>query len=331
MIARSVTLVLTVALLLCGCGLDLHDVPMPRLVDGPTRTLTAEFESALNLPVESPVKLDGRIVGQVEAIDVVDYRARVRMAVSTAVTLHEGTRAEIRLTSPMGTAFVELVDGRRSALLATDAVLGPDATTRAPDVADLLSSLSVVVTGGSFADVKTIVDELNVALGGNAPVVRSLMGRLNRVVTDLNAHTASFDAALDAVDRLSGRLAADAPVLVEAIRAIDPAVRALGDQRADLMRLLDTVHRLAGTGKEVIPALRDDLVATLEHTGPVLAALTRNRENLNRTMRGLIEFGRRTDAASPGDFSNFDLTLLLDPQGLDPAPGQPEQPRGGGR
>ena len=63
----------------------------------------------------------------------------------------------------------------------------------------------------------------------------------------------------------------------------------------------------------------------------MLAALTRYRENLNRTMRGLIEFGRRTDAASPGDFSNFDLTLLLDPQGLDPAPGQPEQPRGGGR
>ncbi len=312
-----------------GCGLDLHDVPMPALISGPTWELSAVFESALNLPVESPVKVDGRIVGQVRSIDVQDFRAVVTMDVLETTLLREGAHAEIRLTSPMGTAFVELVDGPESRPnLADGARLAEDVTTRAPDVADLLSSLSVVVTGGAFADVRTIIRELNVALDSNSPTIRGLLSGLDRAMTDLNAHTPQIDAALDAVDRLSGQLADDMPVLVTAIRDLDPAIRALDSQRGELMQLLRTVRKLGNTSETFINATRDDLLAVLDNTGPVLSTLARSRTNLNRTMRGLIEFGRRTDDASPGDFSNFDLTLLLDPQGLDPVPENPEAPAG---
>lgn len=324
---------LTVALgVLAGgsaCGLDLHDVPMPSLVSGPTWELSAEFDSALNLPVESPVKVEGRIVGQVRSVDVRDYRAVVTMELLEEVRLHEGAQAEIRLTSPMGTAFVELLDGPAGgAPLAAGSRLAPGATTRAPDVSDLLSSLSVVVTGGAFADIRTIVRELNVALDANSPTVHGLLAGLDRAVTDLNAHTPQIDAALVAVERLTRRLGDDLPLLVEAVRDLEPALRALDSQRGELLELLRTVRRLGRTSEEFIGAVRDDLVAALDHTGPVLRTLVRSRDDLNRTMRGLIEFGRRTDRASPGDYSNFDLTLLLDPKGLDPVPRNPETPGG---
>lgn len=312
-----------------GCGLDLHDVPMPSLISGPTWELTAAFDSALNLPVESPVKVDGRIVGQVRSIDVEDYRALVTMDILQTTHLHAGTTAEIRLTSPMGTAFVELVDAPKpKKRLADGAVLDAAATTRAPDVADLLSSLSVVVTGGAFADIKTIVDELNVALDSNSPTVRGLLRSLDRTMADLNRHTPQFDAALDSVDRLSRLLAADMPVLVTAVRDLEPAVVALHSQRDDLLGLLEVVRQLGDTSEVVVADIRDDLVDVLDDTAPILATLAKSRRTIDRSLRGLIEFGTRTDNASPGDYSNFDLTLLLDPLGLDPVPKNPDVPAG---
>src|SRR3546814_16606241 len=89
------------------------------------------------------------------------------------------------LTSPMGTAFVELIDGKGENL-PEGSVIGLASTTKSPDVADLLASLSVVVTGGSFADIKTIIDEVNVALDQNTGDVRELMGRRNSLVTGPN-------------------------------------------------------------------------------------------------------------------------------------------------
>lgn len=169
---------------------------------------------------------------------------------------------------------------------------------------------------------------MNVALDSNSPTVHGLLAGLDRAVTDLNAHTPQIDAALTAVERLTSQLGDDLPILVDAVRDLEPAVRALDSQRGELMQLLRTVRRLGRTSEEFIGATRDDLVAALDHTGPILKTLVDNRADLIRTMRGLIEFGSRTDDASPGDFSNFDLTLLLDPKGLDPIPQNPEAPEG---
>lgn len=319
--------VLCLGLLFGGCGLSLDDVPMPALIEGPTYELTAVFENALNLPVDSPVKWGGRTVGQVVAVEVSDYRAEVEMVITEGTAIRAGGRAEIRLTSPMGTAFVELLDGPDgNAPLADGATIEVASTTRAPDVADLLSSLSVVVTGGAFADIGTVVDELNVALTGNAPAARALLSGLDRTLTDLNAHTDEFDRALRGVNRLSRRLADDAPYLVQAVRDLRPAVRALEGQQDDLLQLLGKVRRLGDSTEAFTDAVRVDLAKTLRSAGPVLDSLRRSQSNLVRGMRGLIRFGTLTDDASPGDFSNFDLTLLLDPDGLNPTTGQPQQP-----
>ncbi len=63
----SVALAAAFTLGACG-GPDLYDVPLPSKVTGKTYPLSAEFASALNLPPASPVKLEGRTVGQVAEI-----------------------------------------------------------------------------------------------------------------------------------------------------------------------------------------------------------------------------------------------------------------------
>ncbi len=197
------------------------------------------------------MKRDGATIGQVEAIEVDDFQAHVRMKLVESVQLRKGTQAEIRLTSPMGTAFVELTDGD-GAPMAAGSMIPASATNQAPDVTDLLSSLSVVVTGGSYADLKTIVDELNVALTGNADDVRRLLGRLDSSMGSLQAHTAS-STGLGRAAPADGELAGDARCWPRGHRD-HPGGALARRQRESMMTLLAELRRFGRTGAHVVNA-----------------------------------------------------------------------------
>lgn len=310
---RFSTLVLAGTLTLSGCGLELRDVPMPGLVSGPTYTVDAVFANALNLPDQAPVKLDGDTVGEVDSITVDDFRARVRLRLNDSVVLHRGTRADIRLTSAMGEAFVELVaPARPGARIRPGGVLGLRATSTAPDSTDLLAALSVVVTGGSFADVQVVVTELRRALQDNGAHVRRLLRRLDHLVTGLNRRTASIDSVLDHLDELTASLAKDSATISEAVGEITPAVTVLARQRESAVALLRELSALSRAGKHVIAATRDEILAQLLDVEPILDTVVRNQRSLTPLLKGVSAFARQLDHATPGDFANFQLTTLLD-------------------
>ena len=319
MIARraAAAVVLLLGLTACG-GPALEDLPYPKLVDGDTMRLDAVFDDALNLPPQAPVKMDGVVVGQVGDIRADDFRAHVELDVLRTADLRRGTTAQIRLTAPMGTSYVELTNGDGPELV-EGAVLTD--TTHAPEVTDLLSAMSVLVTGGSFGDIGTIIDELNKALDGNAGEVRKLLADLSDASGDLLARTALFDRSLAAMDRLSGQLAADSPKLVAAVDDLAPAIRVASRQRAPLMRLLGEVDRFSDTARTAIGRTRTDLLTTLDRLGPVLASLQHTRHLVLPVLRGIVRFGSKTRAATPGDYSNFDLRFELDPDSLLPHQG----------
>ncbi len=318
---------------LTGCGLELKDVPLPGLVGGPTYGITAEFSDALNLPVDAPVKLEGVTVGQVTAVRAGDYVAEVDLAISDDVVLRSSSRAAIRLTSPMGTAYVQLVPGKKGRPMRDGAIIAADRTHEAPDVTDLLTALSTVVTGGSFGDISTIIGELNVALTGNAPQVRRLLRRLDTVVTDLNDRFPTVDRLTRSLDRLSRRLAGDVPTISASVEELAGLVESLERQRGTMMRTLGSLRRFEATATPFSEEVSGDLRATLRSARTVLRTLVDNQRDIDGVMAGLIAFATGSDEATPGDFANFDLTFLLDLRALlalqsgdEPAP-----PQGGAR
>lgn len=323
-IAASTSVLLGVAVATAGCGLQLEDVPMPSLVKGPTYQLTAEFTDALNLPIDAPVKLDGATVGQVTAVEAGEYVAEVHLAISTSVRLPSTSRAEIRLTSPMGTAFVQLFPSGSGKPLADGGRLPASSTSAAPDVTDLLSALSTVVTGGSFGDISTIIKQLNVALTGNAGDVRRLLARLDRAVTDLAADFPRVDRLTAALDRLTTRLAGDLPEISRSLTDLSDLVTSLDAQRADLVEAMASLQRFAAVATPLTAAVRRDLVAQLKDMGPVVRTLLHRRKDIDGVMAGLVAFAKGSDEAAPGDYANFDLTFLMDLKALlalEPDPG----------
>ncbi len=315
---RVIAGVLVALVLLGGCG-TLRDVPLPGLVSGPTYPISAEFTNALGLPEQAAVRYRGATIGEVTQVHTKDYRAVVGMKISDKVSVPAGVRAEIRFSSPMGEAFVELTapdDRAETARLRAGSVIGLDATSQAPSATDLLASVSTLVTGGSFADMKVIIGELNTALSGNAGDVRELVGRLDTTLTHLNQHTARFDRALNALGTVSGQLVGDRALLDRALDDLPPAIATLSRQRDRILALMKRLRELSHSGTRTMVATRRSLTSVMRDLGPILRTLERNERTFGPIFDGIRDFGRASDTAGYGLFANFDLTTVIQPADL---------------
>jgi len=316
-------LVAAVALSASGCAnATLRDVPMPKVVGGSTYGVTAEFDNVLGLPEQAAVKWDGATIGEVRTIRTADYVARVGLQISDKFQLPADVKAEIRFGSPMGEAFVELTDppgGNEK--LPEGGVIKLKETSSAPSIGNLLTATSTLVTGGSYADMKIIITELNNALRGNGPGIRRLIKELDGMVTRLNEHTAQFDEALDAMQRFSDGLADDRKLVGESLDTFEPAISTLSDQRTEILDLMEQLRNVSGTATHTIDSTRDSMLSILADLEPVLDTLTENEANFRTIMKGIHDFGTATTSGIFGLYLNFDLTTLFDPGALLSLPG----------
>lgn len=298
----------------CG-GPDLYDVPLPSRVTGKTYPLSAEFTSALNLPPASPVKLEGRTVGQVTEVTTSNYVAHVSFEVMEHTKIPAGSRAEVRLTAPVGEAFVALVPPTKptSGVLASGTTIGLERTTTAPDTTDLLTGVSAAVTGGSYADLKVVVDELAIAMDGSSTTVRHLLREVDDLVTSTNRHRDDIDVSLDALDRLMAGLADDTDLIASSIKKLDPAIRTLQRHEDKAVELLIALDRIEGSSRKTVEGMRGRLRNQLKDTRTLVDAVIAERDQIRPIMTGITGFADALDRATPGDFAMFDLTFNVIP------------------
>lgn len=311
-----------IAILLSGCGVSLEDVPLPSIVSGPTYQVTGVFTDALGLPDQAAVKMDGAVVGEVESVQADGYTARVRMKIRRSVSLPSNVHAEIQFSSPMGEAFVALTAPRAASAvpLHDGGLIGVASTDAAPSATDLLATLSTVVSGGTFADLSTIVQQLKVALAGNTGNVRALIDGLDGSLHALNAHTVTFEAALANLDRLSAGLAHDRGLLSQAIAGFEPTIRVLRSQTGQALQLMAQLRRLSASGQQTIAAGRAHMISVARSLGPILDTLTRNQAVFPKIFDGIDAFGRASASAGYGLYANFDLTTIFSSNALVGAP-----------
>ena len=307
-----------------GCAADLSDLPVPDGAPTDTYRLEAEFTSALNLPQGAPVKLDGRVVGTVEDLGVEDYVAVAGLSIDREVALPVGTRAEVRLTAPVGEAFVALVtpatesgdpgggagpEAANNTVLADGDRLGTEQTSTAPDTTDLLTALSTAVTGGTYADVGTITRELSVALDGRGDDVRHLLGELDELASTANDNRATIDAALDSLDALAAGAAAESDSLAQSIVLLRPALESAVRLQDPATDLLVAVTGLSTSTQALLRQTSDQVVAQTADAAVVLQQIAAQQAALVPIMTGVTSFGRQLDVATPGDYATFDLAI----------------------
>jgi phospholipid/cholesterol/gamma-HCH transport system substrate-binding protein len=310
--ARRGILAALAVLLIGGCSADLSDVPLPDGSPDDTYELTARLDSALNLPRNAPVKLGGRVVGTVGEVEAKDYVAVVGLRVATDVRLPVGTRAEVRLTAPVGEAFVALEPPRKprtEVLLTEGDVLGTELTSTAPDTTDLLTAISTAVTGGSFADMGTLTHEMSTALDGRGDDVQHLLGELDELATTANDNLGTIDAAIDGLDELSATAAQESDSLTTSMTELSPAIDVLVEHEDPALRLMTAVTRMSTDTQRLLDRSGDQIVAQVRDAAAVLARIADSQDSIVPIMTGVSAFGQQLDRATPGDYATFDLTI----------------------
>jgi phospholipid/cholesterol/gamma-HCH transport system substrate-binding protein len=314
--------VLGLAMVLTGCDFSVYSLPLPggAKIKGPSYSVTVEFADVLDLVPKSTVKVDDVTVGTVEKVWLEGYVAKVRIKLPKSLELPDNERATIRQTSLLGEKFVSLSAPTGSeqprGKLDNGEIIPLSRTTSNVEVEEVLSALSLLLNGGGVAQLQIITQELNKALTGNEPAIRSVLTQLNTFVGTLDQNKQRIVTAIAAVDALAKKLNAQKATLATAIDSLPKSIATLDKQRAALVKTLQALATLGNTATRVITASQKDLVANLQSLYPILTRLAEAGENLPKALELLFTYPFPDAAAKAvqGDFTNLGITLDVNTQ-----------------
>jgi phospholipid/cholesterol/gamma-HCH transport system substrate-binding protein len=234
--------------------------------------------------------------------------------VNGSVRLPGNAIAEIEQSSLLGEQFVALSvppgiapTGR----LTNDALIPVVRTTSNATVEQVLGALSLLLNGGGIDQLHTITTELNKALSGNEPEIRSVIGELHTFLANLDSNKGAIETALDGLKNLSVTLAARDKQIGHVLDRLTPGLKVLADQRSQLVAMLTSLHKLTAVAVATINASEASLVTDLNELAPILASLADAGANLPNALQVLLTYPFTNQVLNDvkGDYLNAFLSL----------------------
>ncbi|WP_225801008.1 MCE family protein [Streptomyces sp. NK15101] len=299
----------------------IEDLPLPGGADlGPhPYTVTAELDDVLSLVPQSAVKVNDVAVGRVTAIELGtgNWTARVTLKINGDVRLPADAGARLEQSSLLGEKYIQLVAPRKDGggRLTDGSVIPLARTNRNTEVEEVFGALSLLLNGGGVNQLKTITRELDAALGGREPEVRSMLDRVNTLVTNLDAHRGDITRALDGVNRLSATLAGRKKDVDTVLTGLSPGLKTLENQRGSLLTMLRALDTLSGVAVSTVDASKEDMVADLKALAPTLTALADAGADLPESLQVLLTYPFTDEVMRgiKGDYLNTYLHIAAVP------------------
>lgn len=317
---------LAAGLALAGCSASFtgaQGLPLPGGADlgGHPYEIRAHFANALSLVPQSAVKVDDVPVGRVTAVTLApgDWSAVVSMKINGDVQLPANAYALLEQSSLLGEKYVQLTPPPQSqgaqGRLADGAVIPIDRTNRSAEAEEVFGALSMLLNGGGIQQLNTITVEMNRALAGNETQVRSLLGQVDTLVGQLDAHKKDITDALDGIDRLSATLAGRDQQIGTVLTDLAPGLKVLEEQRGSLVTMLRSLDALSATAVDTVNRSKDDMVADLKALAPTLQRLADAGRALPDSLQVLATYPFTDEVLRgvKGDYLNTYLDLTAAP------------------
>ena len=330
---RAVVVGLLLALTTASCATEGESpIPLPGgAPEGDFYRVTVEFTDVLDLVPEAAVKVNDVTVGSVERISLKGWIAQVVVRIDDDVRLPDNAVAGLRQTSLLGEKFVALSEpphAKPQGRLSDGDVIPVSRTRRSVEVEEVLSAMSLILSGGGLEQLRTINKEIADALEGREADVKDTLDELNEFVGGLEEQKEDIVRAIEALDTLSARLAKERGTVAKALDAMDPGLEVLAEQREDLVAMLEALRQLGEVGTDVIRESREETVKVLQDLQPVLRQLVASGDNLPKALDYLLTLPIPEEATksmydNKGDpcsvtstvcFVNLYITLDLDAQ-----------------
>ncbi|MFE7465443.1 MCE family protein [Streptomyces sp. NPDC057499] len=319
-VAAGLALVVTQSGLPTFTGID--QVPLPGgadLGDHPYE-ITAEFADVLSLAPQASVKVNDVAVGRVTKVSLGSdsWNAKVTMRVNGRVELPANAYAHLEQSSLLGEKYIQLAApaaGAAQGRLADGDRIPLTRTNRNPEVEEVFGALSMLLNGGGVNQLKTITTELNKALSGREPQVRSMLRRVDTLVTDLDDHKKDITDALDGVNRLSATLATRKQDVGTVLTGLSPGLKVLEKQRGSLLTMLRSLDTLSGVAVDTINKSKADMIADLKALAPSLKALADSGRDLPDSLQVLLTYPFTDEVLRgvKGDYLNVYLDVTAMP------------------
>jgi phospholipid/cholesterol/gamma-HCH transport system substrate-binding protein len=314
---------LAVVALIAGCGSSgfngIYNLPLPggaSLGSHPYQ-VTAQFTDVSDLVPQSSVMVNDVAVGRVTKIYLPprSWTANVTMLVNGSVHLPANAIAQVAQSSLLGEQYIALSPPppgvKAVGRLANHAVIPVSRTTTNATVEEVLGALSLLLNGGGIDQLHTIVTQLDAAMTGNAPQLRSLLVEIHATLANLDAHKKAIFTALSGLKALSATLAARDRQIGSALHNLTPGLQVLADQRKQLVTMLESLDSLSGVAVSTIKASQANLVADLHDLAPTLRELANAGQNLPLSLQVLLTypFTNQVLRDVKGDYLNTYLSL----------------------
>ena len=314
------------AVCVAGCSSGgfngIYSIPLPGGADlGPhPYQVTAEFSNVVDLVPQSSVKVNDVSVGRVTRIYLPphSWTARVTMLINGSVRLPANAIAQVQQASLLGEQYVGLSappgrppEGR----LANGSVIPLGSTTTNATVEEVFGALSLLLNGGDLPQLHVITTELNAALAGNEPQIRSLLVRISTLIGNLNDHRQDIVHALDGLDALSATLAARNRQIGHVLDHLPTGLEVLSEQRTQLVTMLNALYRLSGIAVHTINGSEANFAANLRALAPTLRELADAGQNLPLALQVLLTYPFTDQVLKDikGDYLNAYLSIKAAP------------------
>ena len=318
------------ALALSSCDASVYSLPLPGgpdVGDDPM-TIKVEFADVLDLVPQSTVKVNDVSVGKVTAIDLEGYQALVTLEMRRDVELPDNAVAELRQTSLLGEKFIELSppdQGASGNPLGDGDTIPIERAGRNPEVEEVLGALSLLLNGGGVAQLKTITQELNLALGGREDSAKDVLRQLRTFTGQLDDNKEDIVDAIESLNRLALAAEKQLPTIDKALEELPSALDSIDRQRDDLVEMLTALDQLSSVAVDVIAKSKDATITSLQRLDPVLTELAASGDDFTNAFHVFLTYpfvdevvGRDPQVARNlhmGDYTNLSITLDVDVAG----------------
>ncbi|MGZ8179014.1 MlaD family protein [Williamsia sp. SKLECPSW1] len=198
-------------------------------VDGPQRTVTADFADASGLSAGNDVREIGVRVGKVEKVALHDDIARVTFTLDRSIPVFDNTTVAIRYLNLVGERYLDVsTDGPAGQRVSGATIIPQSRTIPSFDITALFNGLRPVFRVLDPGQVNEFVENVLAVVQGRGPDLGSILDKLNeitRFVADRSETVAAFVTGLGTVAK---QIQYKSPRLNELISRTGDALGALG-------------------------------------------------------------------------------------------------------
>lgn len=256
--------------------------------------VTMVLPNANNLFVGGSVVRDGYEAGSVKAINVVDGKARVRVALDSSFgRLHDGATGQVVWKAALGERLVRIDDGPKSNAVLPSGAMLRGVQSEPVEIDQALAALDEPTR----TKLNSLVSRLDATMTGREKDANATLKTAGAALQSLGAVLRELGTDGDAISQLVTQLNGTMSILARRDASLETIVGDLSDTTATAVQqrraLGSTLHRLPGvidsaqTTLSKVPGTVDETVPLLEALDPATKRLTAVSKNLRPLMQDL--------------------------------------------